>query len=308
MPSATEMVCALGLADRLVGVTHECDHPRWVQGLPKVTHTLIPTDASSGTIDGLVRERLDSGRALYTLNLSVLEELRPELIITQALCDVCAVDEEEVIAAACSLPGHPEILSLEPESLPEVLDALRAVGAATGVEAHAEIVSCGLQVRVEEVAARTLTLERRRRVAFLEWLDPLFSGGHWNPEIVRLAGGLDPLGVAGKPSRTLSPSEVVAAEPDLVFIACCGYSTPRTLHDLPALSQTVWWRALPAVRAGEVYVADGSHFFSRPGPRLVDSLEILAHTLHPGLHPLPPGLPGAIRATTHLPGVELPRR
>ncbi len=301
LPSATEMVFALGLEDRLVGVTHECDHPEAVRHLPRVTHTLIPTETSSGQIDGLVRERLAEGRALYTLDLPVLEELEPDLILTQALCDVCAVDEREVREAACHLPGHPDVLNLEPQTLGEVLTALRKVGSATGIEARADRVVRALRDRVDRVTARSERVEAPRRVVFLEWLDPPFSGGHWTPEIIRLAGGEDLLGREGGASRTLTWEEIATSRAGLVFIAACGYSVERTLEDLPPLVRIPAWRALPAVRSGEVHVTNGSHYFSRPGPRLVDSLEILAHTLHPKLHPLPDSLPRPRRAS-------LPRR
>jgi iron complex transport system substrate-binding protein len=295
LPSATEMICALRLEDQLVGVTHECDYPPSVQRLPKVTRTLIPTEASSGEIDRLVRERLQTDRALYTLDLPVLEELRPDLIVTQALCDVCAVAEDEVRAAACMLPGGPRVINLEPQTLSQVLAAIRQVAKAAGVDRRVEQVVRGLTARVEAVAARTTGLRHRPRVALLEWLDPPFSCGHWSPELVRLAGGVEGLGREGLPSRTLRWDEVMAWQPEVVFIACCGFSVERTLRDLPALQFIPGWQHVPAVRSGRVYVTNGSHYFSRPGPRLVDSLEILAHTLHPDTHPLPAGLPPPVR-------------
>ena len=295
LPSATEIICALGLADQLVGVTHECDFPAAVQGLPKVTRTLIPTEASSGEIDGLVRERLQTQRALYTLDLPVLQSLEPDLIVTQALCEVCAVAEDEVQAAACMLPGGPKVINLEPRTLAEVLDAIRQVARATGMGGEAEGVIGELSTRIDAVVARTAGLPRRRRVALLEWLDPPFSCGHWSPELVRLAGGVEGLGREGQPSRTLGWDEVLAWQPEVLFVACCGFSVERTLRDLPPRQPVPGWSEIPAVSSGDVYVTDGSHYFSRPGPRLVDSLEILAHTLHPDAHPLPTGLPRPIR-------------
>ncbi len=287
LPSATEIICALGLEAQLVGVTHECDYPPSVRALPKVTHTLIPTDATSQEIDHLVRERLQSVQALYTLNLPVLEALQPDVIVTQALCDVCAVAEEEVKAAACHLPGNPQVINLEPQTLEEVFASLHQVAAATGRQAVAEEVVAGLQARVEAVARRSATVDRRPRVALLEWLHPPFSCGHWSPELVHLAGGEEVLGRTGVPSRTLTWEEVAAAHPEVVFVACCGFSVERTLEDLDLLASHPVWSSLPAVRQGRVYVTDGSHYFSRPGPRLVESLEILAHALHPALHPRP---------------------
>lgn len=295
LPSATEIVRALGLEDQLVGVTHECDYPASVKLLPKVTRTLIPSDARSIEIDELVREQLRTNRTLYSLDLPVLERLRPDLIVTQAPCDVCAVAEDEVRDAACSLPGQPRVINLEPQTLAEVLSCMGKLALACDVEHAAEEVVAGLKTRVKAVSARTNQLRHRPRVALLEWLDPPFSCGHWSPELVRLAGGDEVLGIEGQPSRTLSWDDVRAARPEMVFIACCGFNAERTMRDLPALRATPEWRNSPAARSGRIYVTNGSDYFSRPGPRLVDSLEILAHALHPRVHPLPGGLPRAIR-------------
>jgi iron complex transport system substrate-binding protein len=294
LPSATEIVCSLGLGERLVGVTHECDWPAFVLGLPKVTRTLIPHEATSRQIDDLVRERLQTQRALYTLDLPVLEALCPDVIVTQALCDVCAVAEEEVRAAACSLPGHPRVVNLEPATLAQVLDSIAQVAEATGTEDRAKVVVHGLRARIDAVAARTESLRGRPRVTLLEWIDPPFSCGHWSPELVRLAGGVEGIGREGSPSRTLRWEEVVAWEPEVLCVACCGFTVERTLQDLEILRGYPGWEDLPCVRARRVYVVNGSHYFSRPGPRLVDSLEILGHALHPNVHPLPSGLPAAV--------------
>lgn len=293
LPSATEIICALGLENQLVGVTHECDYPKSVRELPKVTQTLIPEDASSGAIDELVRERLQHDKALYTLDREVLAELQPDLIVTQALCDVCAVAESEVEAVARELPSQPQLVNLEPQTLAEVIACLRDVAAATAVEQ--QDVANALQARVDAINRRSEEIEIRPRVALLEWLDPPFSSGHWTPQLVRLAGGREMLGEAGKASRSLTWDEVIAAEPEVIVIACCGFDIERTLQDMPLLAAVDGWHEIPAVRNGEVFVVDGSQYFSRPGPRLVDSLEILAHALHPDVHPLPNGLPEAIR-------------
>lgn len=295
LPSATETICALGLEEQLVGVTHECDSPPFVRRLPSVTRTLVPAEASSAEVDRLVRERLGTNRALYTLDLATLEGLQPDLIVTQALCDVCAVAEDEVRAAACVLPGDPRVINLEPQTLAQVFVAIRQVARAAGVDRRAEGVVRDLTARVETVVARTTKLRHAPRVALLEWLDPPFSCGHWSPELVRLAGGVEGLGREGEASRTLRWDEVMAWQPEVVFIACCGFSVERTLCDLPALRLIPGWQDLPAVRSGRVYVTNGSHYFNRPGPRLVDSLEILAHALHPGVHPLPAELPPPVR-------------
>lgn len=291
------MVCVLGLQDQLVGVTHECDYPAFVRDLPKVTRTLFPAEASSGEVDRLVRERLQTQQALYTLDLAILQELQPDLIVTQALCDVCAVAEDEVRAAACTLPGAPRVINLAPQSLADVFAAVRQLARAAGVEQLGAAVTTALRARVDAVVSRTAGLRERPRLALLEWLDPPFSCGHWSPELVHLAGGVEGLGREGQPSRTLEWEEVLAWQPEVVCIACCGWSVERSLGDLPLLNAVAGWENVPAVRTGRVYVIDGSQYFSRPGPRLVDSLEILAHALDPDIHPLPNGLPSAVSAS-----------
>jgi len=299
LPSATEIIAALGLEDQLVGVTHECDFPASVTTLPKVTRTLIPTDASSAEIDRLVRERLGALNALYSLDTAVLEQLQPDVIVTQALCDVCAVAEEEVRNAACMLPNLPPVVNLEPETLAEVLACIRQVGDAVGEPQRADRAIASLQARVDAVVERTRRITSRPRVALLEWLDPPFSTGHWNPELVTMAGGIDGLGRVGAKSRTLTWDEVVAYHPEVVLISCCGFTIERSMQDVPLLDAVPGWSDVPAARDGRVYVTDGAAYFSRPGPRLVDSLELLAHVIHPDLHPLPPHV---------LAPVQLPQR
>lgn len=289
LPSATEIVCALGLRSQLVGVTHECDFPASVRGLPTVTQALIPTDATSAEIDGLVRERLADDRALYRLDLSKLEQLAPDLIITQALCNVCAVAADEVTDAACRLPDNPPVVNLEPMTLAQVFDAILAVGTATDHDHAAATVVRGLRARVDAVAERTAAIadDGRPRVAFLEWLDPLFGPGHWVPQLIDLAGGIDVLGAPAQASRTLTWESLAAADPEVLFVSCCGFTADRAAADMPVLEARSGWDALPAVHTGRVHVSDGNAYFSRPGPRLVDSLEILAHALHPEHHPAP---------------------
>ncbi len=291
LPSATEIVCSLGLRESLVGVTHECDYPSDVLGLPKVTRTLIPHDPTSSEIDVLVRERLGNRRALYTLDMEALERLRPEIIVTQGLCNVCAVAEEEVRQAACRLPGSPRVLNLEPASLEDVFDTIRTLGFETGLTDRANTVVAELRTRVERVVDRSRRLRRPPRVTLLEWIDPPFSCGHWSPQLVTMAGGVEGIGRAGAPSRTIRWEEVLEWRPEVFLIACCGFNVERARQDLPILAGYPGWEELPCVRSGRVHVVDGSAYFSRPGPRLVDSLEILAHTIDPERHPLPLGLP-----------------
>jgi iron complex transport system substrate-binding protein len=296
LPSATEIICQLGLEGELVGVTHECDYPPSVQTLPKVTRTLIPSTASSREIDTLVRERLQTKKALYSLDLPTLAELEPDLIVTQALCDVCAVAEAEVRSAACSLPSKPRVINLEPTCLDDVYECLRMVGDAIGCMERAAEQIARLKSRVAAVSARSELISHRPRVVVLEWIDPPFSSGHWSPELVRLAGGEEVVGVAGERSRSIEWQQIVAAAPDVMLIACCGFDVERTLVDLPILCSNPGWCDLPCVRSERVYVVDGSAYFSRPGPRLVDSLEILAHAIEPAIHPLQAGLPAARQA------------
>ena len=295
LPSATEIVCELRLGSWLVDVTHECDYPPMVTRLPRVTRSLIPDHATSREIDELVRARLQSQQALYTLDLPTLEQLRPTLIVTQALCDVCAVAEAEVAAAAAKLPGPPKVVNLEPMRLAEVFDCLRLVGQAAGCEDRAEQAIARLQQRVEAVAFRSEPVRPRPRVVLLEWIDPPFRAGHWSPELIRLAGGIEVVGHEGVPSQRIEWAAIRAQNPQVLFVACCGFTVERTLADLPILRSFPGFTELDCVQNGRVFVLDGNAYFSRPGPRLVDSLEIVAHALHPELHPLPPGLRPALR-------------
>lgn len=279
LPGATEIVLALGLEDALVAVSHSCDFPGRVSRLPRVTRTRIPVDAPSREIDRVVRSALARGESLYQVDAERLDELAPDLIVTQGLCEVCAVGPAEVQRALPSLQSSPEVLVLDPHTLEETFGAIVRVGAAACVRDRAERVAASLRRRVDAIRARHPAGAPRPRVAFLEWIDPPISGGHWNPELVALAGGEDGLGRPGMPSRTISWDELLAWEPEVLVAACCGYSAERTRREL------AWFRAqpgvpeLPCVRNGRVYVADGVSLFSRPGPSLVDSLERLDEVL-----------------------------
>ncbi len=295
LPSATEIICQLGLREQLVGVTHECDYPASVVGLPIVTNTLIPHDATSREIDQLVRERLKTEKALYTLDMPVLQSLRPDLIVTQSLCDVCAVAKSEVQQAACSLPGNPQVINLEPSCLEDVLQCMQHVGDAALCSHIAQREIESLRTRVRLVSQRSRTIRVPLTVMLLEWIDPPFCAGHWSPELVELAGGREVIGQKTQRSRAIAWAEIVSADPDVLIIACCGFGVERTLQDIPLLKSYPGWESLRCVQTGKVFVVDGSAYFSRPGPRLVDSLEILAHALHPDLHPLPNFLSPATR-------------
>lgn len=295
VPSATEIVCALGLESQLVAVSHECDYPPSVGLLPKITRLLIPPAFSSAETDRLVRDQIDAGNALYSLDTRLLAVLRPELIVTQSLCSVCAVAEREVLTAAQGLFPNPRIITLTPERLADVFQSLHQVAQAAEVETRADEVIATLRDRVRVIQDRTKQIVARPRVAFLEWLDPPFCAGHWNPELVSLAGGVDGFGRAGQPSRTLTWSEIIAWRPEVILIACCGYTIERARLDCQQLSNVAGWFDLPAVKDQRVFITDGSQYFNRPGPRLVDSLEIMAHAIHPEHHPRPKNAPAAQR-------------
>lgn len=295
LPGATEILCLLGLEDCLVGVSHECDYPASVGNLPKVTRTRLSATADSALIDQQVRELGQTQAGLYELDREALAELKPDLIITQSLCSVCAVSEHEVLELARELPNQPQVVRLNPTTLDEVIACIRQVGRAAGVDERADAAVAELEARVAAVAARSHMAPGRPRVLLLEWIAPPFCAGHWNPELVNLAGGEEVFGQAGARSRELEWDEVLAADPDVMIIACCGYSIDRTLDDLPKLVSYGGFAQLKCIGNGQVYLVDGSQFFNRPGPRLVDSLELLAHTLHPELHPLPEHLEPAVR-------------
>jgi len=287
LPSATDIVCSLGLGDQLVGVSHSCVLPPGMNPLPVVTSTTVPVTASSKMIDDHVRNHLQSNNALYDLDIETLNALAPDVIVSQALCDVCAVSTGDVKTAVKSLPGSPTVIDLQPNVLADVLIDCQHVIEALGNKKQAREKLVTLNSRLADVVRLTESIPRsaRPRVAFLEWLEPPFNGGHWNPEIVANAGGIDVLGNPGQPSATIDWTSVQAANADVIVVACCGFPVKRALEDIEHVTQTETWQALPAVANGNVFVADGRRFFSSPGPALIDALEMLAHALHPGIHP-----------------------
>lgn len=289
LPSATEIVCALGLRPQLVGVSHECDYPADVTALPRGTSTRIAHDQDSAAIDTQVRAELAASAALYQVDAGLLEMLAPDLIVTQSLCDVCAVAAADVTAAACGLSNAAQVFNLQPTRLADILECVSALGSAAGVAATAARVRAELAARIARVETLTASIAAaaRPRVAMLEWLDPLFDAGHWNPELVALAGGTPVTGRCGEPSTTLDWATLEAADPDVLFVACCGFDLPRSMADVARLAARADWRELRAVKTGQVWVADGNAYFNRPGPRIVDSLELLAHALHPAVHAPP---------------------
>lgn len=281
LPSATEIVYALDLGDRLVGVTHECDYPPEARWKPRVTSSVIDSEGlSSRDIDAAVRESLATQATIYHLDRDLLERLQPDLILTQDLCDVCAVGSNEVREVVSTLSRRPEVVSLEPRTLGEVLDSLLLVGRLSGMMRKAIDVIDALQRRAEAVRS-AVSGRPEVSVLTLEWLDPVFVGGHWVPEMVEMAGGRDVLGTAGQPSREATWAEVAASAPEVIVLMPCGFGLERSIEEFRAAQLPAEWEQLPAVRQGRVYAVDGSSYFNRPGPRLVDGVEILASILHP---------------------------
>jgi iron complex transport system substrate-binding protein len=279
LPSATEIVYALGLGEQLVARSHECDFPTDVLTKPVITRSLIPPDLPSHEIDRMVSETLLTHATLYTLDLELLQSLQPDLILTQALCSVCAVSHNAVLEAVESLRPRPMVLNLEPTTLQEVLTTFEQVAEVVGMPQRGAQLVARCRERIEQVRARAAN-RPPVRLSFLEWIDPPFACGHWTPELITLAGGIDGHGQAGQPSRRLAWEEVLNWQPEAIVIACCGFTVERTLQDMPFLESQLGWHELPAVRRGAVFIADGNAYFSRPGPRLVDSLEWLATHLH----------------------------
>jgi iron complex transport system substrate-binding protein len=277
VPSATEMLFALGLGESVVGVTHECDHPAAAAGLPHLTATVLPPGLRAVEIDRAVKEVVGEGRALYTLDEERLAELAPDLIVTQAVCEVCAVSYDDVVAVAARLPSRPRVLQQDPSTLGEVLEDVARLGAAAGVEERATALREDLERRLEAVR-EAVAGEPRPRVLALEWLDPPFLGGHWIPEMIEIAGGIDVAGPPGQRSPQVEWEDLHGLEPGVVVSMPCGWYLDDSRAQ--ALEHT---NRLDALGAARVYAVDAASTFSRPGPRLVDGVELLAHLLHPDL-------------------------
>lgn len=284
VPSATEMLCALGLGGDVVGVTHECDFPPEAASLPHLTATVLPEGLDAGEIDAAVKQIVGEGRALYSLDEERLAELAPELIVTQAVCEVCAVSYEDVVAVAARLPGGPRVVQQDPSTLGEVLEDVTRLGAAAGIEAHAAEVRAGLEARLELVRAAVEDAERPKVLA-LEWLDPPFLGGHWVPEMIEIAGGTDVAGKAGQKSPQVEWEQLAGVDPEVIVAMPCGWYLDDSRTQ--ALEHG---ERLGALGADRVFAVDAASTFSRPGPRLVDGVELLAHLFHPDRVEPPAGI------------------
>jgi iron complex transport system substrate-binding protein len=281
LPSATEMVCALGMIKHLVGVTHCCDYPPEVEGKPVVVHSRIPLDGMSpAEIDAAVVQCLREGQSVYELDQRLIRELAPTLILSQGLCEVCAPGQRELCSALDLLPYAPRVLSFSPHCLHDVWDNLREIGSATGRLAQADALIQRAHARLDNVGSRMVSMRKRRRVFCMEWVDPVFCGGHWVPEMVELAGGRDVLGRKWADSVRVAHEDVIAALPEVIVVMPCGCTTEDAIGQASELLRDQRWENVPAVCLNQVYGVDAARF-SRPSLRLVEGVELLAHVLHP---------------------------
>lgn len=284
LASGTELVVALGLGDRLVGRSHECDHPEWVRRLPAVSRPTFDITGSSAAIDQRVRERLHAGLPLYEVDEAALEALSPDVVITQTHCEVCAVTPADLTHGTGKRLQRKPVVALQTGSLQGILDGFLEVSSVLGAAPAGEALVAGVRQRMDELRRRTASLPRPSIVC-LEWIEPVFAMGNWGPELVALAGGEDKLGTAGQHSTTTPWEAVRAADPDVLVVAPCGFGLARATEEMPLFAARPGWNDLRAVRAGRVYVADGNIHFNRSGPCLFDTPEILAELLHPADFP-----------------------
>jgi iron complex transport system substrate-binding protein len=282
VPAATEIVAALELMDDVVGVSHECDFPAEANARPRVTHCPVHhAGLSSAAVDEWVRRALREQGTIYTIDEPLLRELRPDVILTQKLCDVCAVGYGTVVRLAETLPGPPRVVNLEPSSLSDIFDDIHHVAEVCGATERGDELIANLSARVEGVRKRAAHLANRPRCFLMEWVDPPFCSGHWGPELVEIAGGHDPLGRKHRPSAQIEWQQVLDARPEIIVLALCGYDVDLARRDYELLRRFSGFDSLPAVRDGEIYLVNANAYFARPGPRIVDSIEILAGIMHP---------------------------
>ena len=282
LPSSTEIIHALGCGERLVGRSHECDYPAGITELPPCTEPKFDPNGASREIDERVKAVLEEAVSVYNVDTALLDELAPDLVVTQSQCELCAVSLQDVEAAVRQLvPSKPEVLSLKPNELKDVWRDIASVAEALGVRERGEALLDELRGRLAAVAERAQEIGHRPRAACIEWYDPLMAAGNWVPELVEIAGGVDVLGVRGEHSAWLEWAALEEAAPETIVLMPCGFDIARSRQELPALTERAEWARLEAVQKGRVFVTDGNQFFNRPGPRLVESAEILAEILHP---------------------------
>jgi iron complex transport system substrate-binding protein len=300
LPSATEILFALGLGEQVVGVSHECDHPPQARTKPVVIRSRIPGDISPGEIDHLVREFVSRGESLYSVDVEGLQSLAPDLIVTQDLCHVCAASPDDLNAALTRFAMPPKVLSLNPQEMGDVWRDILQVGEETGTTERARSLVSALETRIHAVEEKARHAPHSPRVAFLEWLDPLYVGGHWVPEMIERAGGRDLFGKPRESSYRITPEEVIREAPEILLIAPCGYSASQAREEYLRMEFPSGWETMPAVHDGRVFALEANGYFSRPGPRLADGLEVLARLFHPAawIGGLLPGIILRIEANT----------
>jgi iron complex transport system substrate-binding protein len=293
LPSATEILYALGVGEQVVGITHECDFPPEAAGKPALIKPRVDPTAAPAEIDRQVSELVARGESIYAVDAELLASLKPDLIVTQDLCHVCAASPDDLATALSGFARPPRVLTLTPHSLDDVWQDIIRTGEATDTSQRAELLAAELKARVQAVASITAPPARRAevrpRVACLEWLDPLYVGGHWVPEMVAIAGGEDVLGRAGHPSFKVIPADVAQSNADIILIMLCGYNVKRNAQEFNATKIPPGWQNLPAIRNRRIFAVDANSYFSRPGPRLADGVELLAHLFNPQTsqpHPL----------------------
>jgi iron complex transport system substrate-binding protein len=292
LPGATEVVAALGLEEDLVGISHECDYPPEVRHKPVMVHATIDSErTTSGDIDQQVRTAIEQGRSLYALDEALFRRAQPDLVIAQDLCHVCAVTPDRLQQALRALATPPATLTLNPTRLDHVLNDIARIGSATGKQLEAQTLIASLRFRLDSIRDRIARAGHRPRVACIEWLDPLFAAGHWVPDMVAWAGGQDVLGTEGVPSERITWERLAAAAPEVLVLMPCGFSVTRTLREISGLVSHPEWGRLPAVRNQRIFAVEAGSFFSRPGPRLIEGVALLAALCHPLLFgkDVPPG-------------------
>jgi iron complex transport system substrate-binding protein len=283
LPSATETLFALGFDEEIVGVSHECDYPPKAKTKRSVVRSRLPKDATPAETDKLVREHVERGESIYAVDRDALEALQPDLIVTQDLCHVCAATPEELGVVLAQISKQPEVLSLDPLDLGDVWRDILWIGEATGRRQHAQEFVAKIGARLAETEAQVAPIKHRPRVVLLEWLDPFYVGGHWVPEMVAHAGGMDLFGKAKTPSRRVTLEEIVAAAPEVLLIAPCGYNAEQARTEYLSMKFPESWQTIPAVSDGRVYALDANGVVSRPAGRLVTGIEAMAKAMHPGV-------------------------